>query len=209
MLRRIVVAAAALLAGGAVAASVLAYAGREPAVQVYVAARDLPAGAQISTDSVRLARADLGPAVRHVYTTGSERELLQSRAARQLAAGELLQRGDLAPAAAGGPPAERRLVVVPVKDAPPLAPGDRVDLLLVGGSADHLSVGPFARGVEVRGVLPSGLVLVVSARQAPAFVYAGVAGRLVAVAAAGPGSAAELSPVGSLEQAIAIAGGQP
>jgi hypothetical protein len=100
---------------------------------------------------------------------------------------------------------DRRLVFVPVKDAPPAPGGSRVDLLVVDGSPDHLSVSPFALGVEVQASVSGGLVVVVSSRQAPAFVYAAVAMHLTAVIAdVGAAGGAE-GGISTAEQAMAVA----
>ena len=94
---------------------------------------------------------------------------------------------------------------VPVKDAPPAIAGSTVDLLAISGAPDHLSVAPFALGVEVRASVAGGLIVVVSSRDASAFVYAASAMQLVAVIAE-PGTAngAEV-PVSSPDQAVAVA----
>jgi hypothetical protein len=64
---------------------------------------------------------------------------------------------------------------------------------------------PFALGVEVRATSASGLIVMVTSRQASAFVYAADAMRLVAVIAE-PGAAegAEV-PVSSSSEAMAAA----
>jgi hypothetical protein len=123
-------------------------------------------------------------------------------ATHDLAAGQLIQHSDATTAEALP---DRRLVFVPVKDAPPAAAGSRVDLLVVDGSPDHLSVSPFALGVEVQSSVAGGLVVVVSSRQAPAFVYAAVTMHLTAViAGAGTAGGAE-GGVSTPEQAVAVA----
>jgi hypothetical protein len=96
---------------------------------------------------------------------------------------------------------------MPVKDMPAAA-GSKVDLLVVGGSADHPTVTPFAVGIEVRSTAPGGLIVVVASRQAAAFVYAANAMHLVAVIAE-PGAAdgAEGS-ISSAGEAMAAAMGR-
>jgi orotidine-5'-phosphate decarboxylase len=77
--------------------------------------------------------------------------------------------------------------------------------LVVDGSPDHLSVSPFALGVEVEASAAGGLVVVVSSKQAPAFVYAAVAMHLTAViAGTGTAGGAE-GAVSTPEQAMAVA----
>jgi hypothetical protein len=124
------------------------------------------------------------------------------RASHDLSAGQLLQRGDVLPS---GSARDRRLVWIPAHDLPPVAPGDRVDLLELRGSGQQLSVIPFALGVEVRSATAAGVVVVVSSRQATAFVYAAAAGRLVVVSAPANSPAGEEAPVSSLEEAEAAA----
>jgi len=104
--------------------------------------------------------------------------------------------------------ADRRLVFMPVKDVPALSPGSKVDLLVIGGAADHPTVIPFAIGVEVQSTVSGGLVVVVTTRQAAAFVYAANAMRLVAVIAE-PGAAdgAE-SPISSSSEAMSAVAGR-
>jgi hypothetical protein len=64
---------------------------------------------------------------------------------------------------------------------------------------------PFALGVEVHSATAAGVVVVVSSRQATAFVYAAAAGRLVVVSAPANSPAGEEAPVSSLEEAEAAA----
>jgi hypothetical protein len=199
-LRRWLVAAAAALAGTAVAAGLLLYTAAGPAGDEYlVVATDVPAGAALLPSALRVERLRLGQGGRLAYPVAAEGSLLGRRASHDLAAGQLLQRADLLPAGAA---ADRRLVLVPVRELPPLAPGERVDLLQVSGGADHLLVQPFALGVEVSSVAPGGLILVVSSRQAAAFVYAALAGRLVVVAAPAGSGPGQEAPVSSFEQAL-------
>src|SRR5712692_1368274 len=203
-MRRWLVALAALLCGGGASLAVLAYGGREGhEVEVYVAARDLPAGALIGPEGLRSERLRPGGSLPLAYTRGVEKLMAGRRAARALRAGQLLQRGDLLTAASALP--DRRLVLVPIKDLPPVVAGDRVDLLQVSGAGEHLVVAPFALGVEVAAAGAGGLVLVVSSRQAPAFVYAAATLRLAAVVAQPDAAAGEEGPVSSPEQALAAA----
>jgi len=172
------------------------------AVEVYAAARDIPASSAFASDSVVLVRMNATSVPPLLFRRGDETTLAGMRATHDLAAGQLIQRTD-----ATKPDAmpDRRLVFVPVKDAPPALAGSRVDLLVVDGSLDHVSVSPFALGVEVQSVIAGGLVVVVSSKQAPAFVYAAVAMHLTAVmAGAGAGAGSE-GAVSTVEQAMAVA----
>jgi hypothetical protein len=137
-----------------------------------------------------------------VFKSSDQLELANLRAAHDLAAGQLIQRSDATRADAIS---DRRLVFLPVKDVPPVIAGSRVDLLALDGSPDHLSVSPFALGVEVQSSVAGGLVVVVSSRQAPAFVYAAVAMHLTAVIAGAATAAGAEGSVSTAEQALAVA----
>lgn len=201
--RRWLVAFAALGIGGAVSAAllILANPGRG-AVDVYVAARDLPAGASLDADALAIERLPVGSRQSLLFGRGDESRLLVSRASHDLVSGQLIQRSDVMDASSA---ADRRLVFVPVKDVPPAAPGSKVDLLVIGGIPDHPTVVPFALGVEVRSSTANGLTVMVTSKQASAFVYAADAMRLVAVIAE-PGSAEGAEgPVSSASEAMAAA----
>lgn len=201
--KRWLAASAALVIGGGVSAALLVVADpARGAVEVYVAARDLPAGASLGVDALALERISIPSGRTLLFRRGDVSELASMRAAHDLASGQLIQRSDvMAPSAY----ADRRLVFVPLKDSPQADAGSKVDLLLVGGTADHPTVVPFALGVEVRSTVSGGLVVVVGSRQAAAFVYAASAMRLIAVIAE-PGSAAGAEgPISSPDQAIAAA----
>ncbi len=186
MLRRWLVALAALTLGAATSGGILVLANPDAgAIDAYVAARDVPPGSPIQPDMVQLQRVKLGATAVFAFSTARAGELFRSRAAHELLSGQLIQNSDLAPAKG---PADLRLVYVPVHGVPPLAPGDRVDLLTVTGSADRLTVAPFLLGVEVRLQTPDGLVAAVTSEQAVALLYASTAVRLAAVVAA-PGTA--------------------
>jgi hypothetical protein len=137
-----------------------------------------------------------------LFGRGDESRLAGLRASHDLVSGQLIQRSDVMEASSA---ADGRLVFVPVKDVPAAAPGSKVDLLVIGGTPDHPTVIPFALGVEVRSTNPDGLTVMVTSRQASAFVYAADAMRLVAVIAE-PGAAdgAE-GPVSSSSEAMAAA----
>src|SRR5260370_1367699 len=150
--------AAALLAlglGVSVSAALLVFASPDRnTVEVYAAARDIPAGSSISPDSVVKVRVSSTGLPSLLFTGGDQATLTGLHATHDLAAGQLIQRTDAARLEAIP---DRRLVFVPVKDAPPAAAGSRVDLLVVDGAPDHLSVSPFALGVEVQASVAGGL----------------------------------------------------
>src|SRR6266536_2199242 len=114
------------------------------------------AGAPLTSDAVRLGEVRLGDVGAAVLGPGAERVLLASRAAHDLVAGQLLQRSDLA---TGDAAPDRRRVLVPVKDPPPVAGGDRVDLLLVSTAPDRVTASPFVFNLEVVAVSAAGLVV--------------------------------------------------
>jgi hypothetical protein len=202
-LRRWIVALASLLSGGVVTAVLVAYTSAATVgEEVYVVGHDLPAGAPLGLEQLRLERVRLGPAGRFSFHRGAEDQLQHRRTAHQLFSGQLLQRGDLQAASEAG---DRRLVMVPLKDVPPLAPGDRIDLLILSGPSDRPAVSPFATGLEVVQSTTFGVVVAVPARQAAALVYGSTTARMVAVVAAA-GAGGEEAPVASLEQALAALG---
>jgi len=192
----------ALLAGGVVSASLLVASDPErQLIEVYAAASDIPRGAVISNDVLRPARImfdDSG----QLFTPAENSVLAAMRAVHDLNAGQLIQRTDVTDA---GATTDRRSVFVAIKNAPPAGPGARVDLLLIRGGADRTSVVPFALGVEVRSVVTGGLIVVVPARQASAFVYASATMELVAVIAEPGATDGEEVAVSSPDEAIAVA----
>lgn len=201
--RRWLVALAALGIGGAVSAVLLIIAnpGRD-VVDVYVATRDLPAGASLDGNAIAIERLPVASRQSLLFGRGDEPGLMGSHASHDLVSGQLIQRSDVMDASSA---ADRRLVFVPVKDVPPAAPGSKVDLLVIGGVPDHPTVVPFALGVEVRSTNTNGLTVIVTSRQASAFVYAAEAMRLVAVVA-DPGAAEGAEgPVSSASEAMAAA----
>jgi hypothetical protein len=202
-MRRWATAAMALTLGVGVSASLLVFANPDrDAVEVYAAARDIPAGAALTQDSVALVRLN-GPGLApQLFMSGDARKLASLHATHDLAAGQLIQRTDTTSQDAM---ADRRLVFVPVKDAPPAVAGSRVDLLVVDGAPDHLSVSPFALGIDVEASVAGGLVVVVSSRQAPAFVYAAVAMHLTAVISSVGTAVGGEGAVSTEEQAMAVA----
>jgi hypothetical protein len=202
-MKRWLVAFAALAIGGGVSAVLLVAANpARDAIEVYAAARDIPAGASLGTDALAVQRITVASGRSQLFGRREASELAGVRATHDLASGQLIQRSDVI---AAGAFADRRLVFVPVKDIPMAAAGSKVDLLVIQGTADHPTVVPFALGVEVRSSVSGGLVVVVGSKQAPAFVYAATAMHLAAVIAE-PGAAdgAE-APISSPDQAMAAA----
>jgi hypothetical protein len=206
MFRRIAVAAVALLVGIAVSAGLVAYSSAAGAARSYLAlARDLPAGATLTSDSLLAVRAGLEQAqAAGVFAETERGRVLGGRVRHQLSGGQLLQRADLEPA---GAEAADSLVAVPLKEMPPLHAGDRVDIFALVGSGDHFSALPFAWRVPVAAVTNDGLVLQVPSRQELAYVYAAGAMRLAAVSTTGQAAPSGTYPITSAEQAMAAAAG--
>jgi len=210
MLRRIVVAALSLALGVGVAAGLLLYAGTAGGGRsVWAVTRDLPAGAPLTADAITLVHAAVDPGqAGQLFGDGARDRgrLLSGRAAHQLSAGQLLQRSDVQPA--GATDAAGSLVEVPIKDLPPVHPGDRVDLFVLSGEPGAKVVAqPFAWGVVVAAVGSDGLVLEVKSRQELAFVYAAGTMRMAAVVTGSPAPPAEVAPISSGEAALAAAAG--
>ena len=201
MFRRIAVAIVALVLGVAVTAGLLAYVRSASGVRsVLAVTRDLPAGASLTADLLQPVQAAVDPAQAAGLFSASERSrVVGSRAEHQLSAGQLLQRGDVQPT---GTEAAGSLVAVPIKDLPPVHPGDRVDLFALLGSGDRLSAQPFAWSVRVAALTTDGLVLQVPSRQEVAFVYAAGTLRLAAVLTSSP-APAPAGLISSPEQALA------
>jgi hypothetical protein len=202
-MKRWLVALAALMIGGAVSAGLLVASNPDrDTTEVYAAARDISAGSSITSDAIALERVHVMGSDALFFMRADEAKLANLHATHQLASGQLIQRSDVAAASSI---ADRRLVFVPVKNAPPAIAGSKVDLLSISGSSDHMYVAPFALGVEVRASVAGGLIIVVSSKDASAFVYAASVMQLVAVIAE-PGTAdgAEV-PVSSPDQAVAVA----
>jgi hypothetical protein len=193
----------ALGIGGAVSATlfILANPSRD-SVEVYVAARDLPAGASLGVDAVAIERLPIASRRSLLFGRGDGSRLSGLRATHDLISGQLIQRSDAMDASSV---ADRRLVFVPVKDVPSAAPGSKVDLLVIGGNPDHPTVVPFALGVEVRSTNGAGLTVIVTSRQASAFVYAADTMHLVAVIAEPGAAEGAETPVSSSSEAMAAA----
>jgi len=201
-MRSWIVASIALALGGAVSAALIVFTSPDrDSVEVYAVARDVASGSELTHDSLRLQSVVMPDGIDALFTRGDESQLQGRHASHDITAGQLLQRTDLL---APGAVAEERLVFLPIKDTPPAVPGSKLDLLLIAGTADHPTVVPFALGVEVRAVVPGGLVVAVPSRQASAFVYAAQAMRLVAVVAASNAAIGSEAPIGTPDQAMAV-----
>ncbi len=200
------VALVALAMGGAVSAALLVFASSSRGeVDAYAVTQNLAAGSDITRAVLRLEPVSISAGDSALFARGDEAQLVGVRAGHDLQAGQLLQRGDvIAPAAVS----DERLVFIPVKDAPPAAPGSELDLLLVSGTTDQPAIVTFALGVEVRAVVTGGFVVAVPSRQAAAFVYAAEVMRLVAVVAAPGAALGSESPIGAPDQALAVAAQQ-
>jgi hypothetical protein len=201
-MRRWLTALLALGSGVGLSAALLVFANPERnSAEVYAAARDIPAGAVLASDSLVLVRVNV-TGLPPLFKSGDQPTLAGLHTTHDLAAGQLIQRSD---ATRGDAIADWRLVFVPLKDVPPASPGSRVDLMVVDVAPDHISVSPFALGVEVQSSVAGGLVVVVSSRQAPAFVYAAAGMHLTAIIA-GAGTAAGMEgAVSTADQAMSVA----
>ena len=202
-LKKWLVAFGALAIGGGVSAALLVVANpARDSIEVYAAARDLPAGASLGADALALERISVTSGRSFLFGRGEESQLAGLRATHDLASGQLIQRSDVMNSSLF---ADRRLVFVPLKDVPAAAGGSKVDLLVIGGTVDHPTVVPFALGVEVRSAVSGGLIVVVASKQAAAFVYAANAMHLAAVVAE-PGAAdGTEAAISSPDQAMAAA----
>jgi hypothetical protein len=205
-MKRWLIAAAALLAGGGLSATLLVVGDPSRGVlDVYAAAHDVAAGAPLSTDAIQLRRVSVEGGASFLFTRGDKSRLAAMRAAHDLAAGQLIQRGDVMGSTSF---ADRRLVFIPLSGVPPAPAGAKVDLLLIGGSVDHPTVVPFALGVEVQAAVSGGLIVAVPAKEAAAFVYA-AAGMHLAAVVAEPGTADGTEvPISSIEDAISVVSGR-
>ncbi len=205
-MKRWLVALAAVLAGGGVSAVLLVVAdpSRE-AVDAYAAARDVPAGASLSSDALQLKRVSIAGGVGLLFTRGDEAQLTAMRAGHDLASGQLIQRSDVIGTTSF---VDRRLVFIPIANVPAASAGARVDLLMIGGDADHPTVVPFALGVEIQATTSGGLIVIVPAKEAAAFVFAGATMHLAAVIAeAGAADGTEF-PISSADEAMTVAAGR-
>jgi hypothetical protein len=206
MKQRWLVALLALLAGGGVSAALLVFADpSRGAVDVYAAARDLPAGASMSTDAIQLKRVSVEGGSASLFTVGEESRLSALRASHDIPAGQLIQRSDVMSVTSVP---DRRLVFMPVGQVPATTTGARVDLLLIAGTQDHPTVVPFALDVEVREAVSGGLVVAVPAKQAAAFVFAAATMHLAAVVAEAGAAYGTEAPISGPDDAIAVASGR-
>src|SRR5258708_9486692 len=166
MKKRWLVALAALMAGGGVSAALLVFADpTRGAVDVYAAARDLPAGASLSSDAIELKRVTIEGGSAQLFSVGEESRLSTLHAAHDIPAGQLIQRGDVMSATSVS---DRRLLFVPVGQLPVMSAGARGDLLLIAGTADRPTVAPFPLGVAGPGAVSGGLVVAVPPTPTPA-----------------------------------------
>lgn len=200
-MRRWLVALLALVLGGGTAAVLLVAANPDAGTErVFAAGRDLPAGATVDGGSLQVVTVRLGSAAALAFGEAAGGQLIGLRTTHELLAGQVIQRSDVGAAAAG---IALRSLLVPVRSAPPLNAGDRIDLLLVTGPSSAPVVVPFATGLLVRGQIGGAVVLAVDPDQAGALAYAGVTTPLIAVLASG-GTGGE-QPVSTIEQAEAMA----
>src|ERR1700693_3191865 len=133
--KRWLVAFVALGVGGAVSGALLVLANpTRDSVAVYVAARDLPAGASLGIDAIAIEQMPVASRQSLFFGRGDESTLAGLRASHDLVSGQLIQRSDVMDSSSA---ADRRLVFVPVKDVPSADPGSKVDLLVIGGTPDH------------------------------------------------------------------------
>jgi hypothetical protein len=196
----------ALLAGAGVSAVLLVVADpSHDSVEAYAASREVPAGAQLSNDSIQLERVSVAGGTALLFTRGDDSRLLAMRASHDIGAGQLIQRGDVMGSASF---ADRRLVFMPITAVPATSPGTKVDLLVIGGTADHPTVMPFALGVTVEATVSGGLIVAVPAKQAAAFVFAGATMHLAAVIAEPGAAEGTETPISTPEDAIAVASGR-
>jgi hypothetical protein len=202
-MKRWLVAMAALVIGGGVSTALLVM--TDPArssIEVYVAARDLPAGAALGADAVALDRVTVGSGRSLLFGRGDASALAVLRASHDLSSGQLIQRSDVMDSTSF---ADRRLVFLPVKDVPAAGPGSKVDILVIAGTAAQPTVFPFALGVEVRATVSGGLVVVVGTKQAAAFVYAANVMHLAAVMADAGAAGGTEGAISTPDQAMAAA----
>lgn len=197
-------AAVALMVGGGVSVTLLVMTSPDRGMtQVYAAAQDVHAGDALNPQSLTLVRVNAAIARGGLFGRAEAASLTGARATHDLFAGQLIQRGDVS---GNDSIADKRLVFIPIKDVPPAPAGSTVDLLVVNDTPGHISVAPFALGVEVRAAVSGGLIVAVSSEQATAFVYATHAMNLTAVVAE-PGTAAGAEgAISSPDQALAVAG---
>lgn len=197
------VALIALAMGGAVSVALLVFTNPSRGeVDVLALTRDVAGGSAITRDALRTEPVAAAFGAASFFKSVDEHQVDGLRASHDLVAGQLLQHTDVLGTSAM---VDERLVFVPVKDAPPATAGSKLDLLYVSGTADSPAVVPFALGVDVRAVVTGGFVVAVTSRQASAFVYAAEVMHLVAVVADPGAPVGSESPVGAVDQALAMA----
>ena len=171
---------------------------------VLAVAHDLPVGAVLDGSSVRPVRAALGGGqAALVIGAGEVRAIAGMRTRHELAGGQLLQRSDVEPeglGAGGGV-----LVVLPMKDLPPVHQGDLLDVFALSGNGDRTVAQPFAWSVPVESAGGGSVVVRVRRGQELAFVYAAGSMRLAAAVSRGPQPPGGAAPITSAEQAVAVA----
>ncbi|HEX6488370.1 MAG TPA: SAF domain-containing protein [Candidatus Dormibacteraeota bacterium] len=201
-MKRWLIALLALLLGGGTAAVLLVAANPDAGTeQVLAAAHDVPSGAALDPGALQVLTVRLAQATPLAYPAGATAQLRGLRTTHSLLAGQVIQHSDVTAAQAAGP--ALRTLVVPVRSAPPLAPGDRVDLLIIEGAGGTTAVLPFASGLLVRAQLSGSIVVAVDPAQAGALAYVGVTTPLIAVAAT-DGAGGE-PPVSTVQQAAELA----
>ncbi|HEY4450831.1 MAG TPA: SAF domain-containing protein, partial [Solirubrobacteraceae bacterium] len=158
-MKRWLTAAIALAVSGAVSAALLIASNpSRDAVGVLAAAQDVPAGTTLFPGSIAVVRINATVSRALLFSPGDQAALTGLRTTHNLLSGQLIQRSDVTVS-----PGDRRLVFLPLKDVPAVAPGSHVDLLLITGPTAQPSVQVFATGVEVRDSTSAGLVVVVAA----------------------------------------------
>src|ERR1700681_4265885 len=119
--KRWLVSFGALGIGGAVSAVLLILANpARGAIDIYVAARDLPAGASLGVDAIAIERMPVASRQSLFFGRADASTLAGMHASHDLTAGQLIQRSDVMDSTAA---TDRRLVFVPVKDVPAADPG--------------------------------------------------------------------------------------
>src|SRR5713101_8564959 len=120
-MKRWLVALAALMIGGAVSAVLLVVSNPDrDTTEVYAAGRDISTGSLLKSDAIALERVHVMGTDALLFTRGDEAKLANLHATHELSSGQLIQRSDVAAASSS---ADRRLVFVPVKNAPPAIAG--------------------------------------------------------------------------------------
>lgn len=169
----LVTALLGLLLAGAGIVGVLVYgATLQPAERALIIAREVPLGRAIRADDLALAVGGLPAEARRLAIPAAESDRVVGRvAARRLRPGTPLTADDLTVA----PPLVGGLVALPVPlkpdTAPPLAPGNRVDVIALGRAGDAVGAVVLTRGVVVQrvayGAAPAGIAIQTGAPAVP------------------------------------------